>query len=397
MKFNVLSNPAANRWTLFLAALAAALAGATYVVASSHLKRSREMPTVSAPIVQQVSAIGRLEPTSEVINISSPSKLGDDRIAQLLVKRGEQVSADQVIAVMESQNQLESALLEAKAQLKVSQAELAQVQAGNQTGKISAQQAEVVRLNRQLAGSVATQEATISRWVAEVKATTTDYDRYLSLFQKGATSQSELEQRRLALESAQAQLNEADAEKVRLVETTQEQIQQASATLDEIVEVRPVDVQMAQASVERAIAAVNRAEVDLATAYVRAPIAGRILDVFAQSGEVVSEKGIAEIGQTEQMQVVAEVYQTDIGRIYKGQDAIVTSEAFSGQIQGTVQSIGLKVSSQEVTSGQPGENLDQKVILTRIYLKPEESQRIANLTNLQVQVIFSTEERATQR
>lgn len=396
MKFNALSKPA-NRWTLFLAALATALAGATYVVASAHLNRSREMPTVSAPIVQQVSAIGRLEPTSEVINISSPSKLGDDRVAQLLVKRGEQVSADQVIAVMESQNQLESALLEAKAQLKVSQAELAQVQAGNQTGKISAQQAEVVRLNRQLTGSVATQEATISRWVAEVNAATTDYDRYLSLYQKGATSQSDLEQRRLALESAQAQLNEANAEKTRLMETTQEQIQQASATLDEIVEVRPVDVQMAQASVEQAIAAVNRAEVDLATAYVRAPIAGRILDVFAQPGEVVPEEGIVEIGQTEQMQIVAEVYQTDVGRIYEGQDAVVTSEAFSGQIQGTVQSIGLKVSSQEVASGQPGENLDQKVISTRISLNPEDSQRIANLTNLQVQVIFSPEEQAVQR
>jgi HlyD family secretion protein len=39
-----------------------------------------------------------------------------------------------------------------------------------------------------------------------------------------------------------------------------------------------------------------------------------------------------------------------------------------------------------VTSGEPGENLDRKVIEVRIQLNPEDSQQVANLTNLQVQV-----------
>jgi len=40
------------------------------------------------------------------------------------------------------------------------------------------------------------------------------------------------------------------------------------------------------------------------------------------------------------------------------------------------------VIKQEITSGEPGENLDRKVV--RIRLNPED--RVANLTNLQVQV-----------
>jgi HlyD family secretion protein len=51
-----------------------------------------------------------------------------------------------------------------------------------------------------------------------------------------------------------------------------------------------------------------------------------------------------------------------------------------------VYEIGLEVSQQEVFSNQPGENLDQRIVKVRIRLNPEDSQRVAGLTNLQVQV-----------
>jgi HlyD family secretion protein len=86
------------------------------------------------------------------------------------------------------------------------------------------------------------------------------------------------------------------------------------------------------------------------------------------------------------MAVVAEVYQTDIGKIKLGQKAIITSQAFLGELQGTVSEIGLQVSRQNVFSNQPGENLDQRVIEVKIHLNPEHSQRVAGLTNLQVKV-----------
>ena len=91
------------------------------------------------------------------------------------------------------------------------------------------------------------------------------------------------------------------------------------------------------------------------------------------------------MGQTAQMVAVAEVYQTDIGKVRLGQPAAITSQAISGQLRGTVSQIGLQVDRQNVFSNQPGENLDRRIVEVKIRLHPEDSQRIAGLTNLQVE------------
>ncbi|MGA7935006.1 MAG: HlyD family efflux transporter periplasmic adaptor subunit, partial [Kovacikia sp.] len=132
--------------------------------------------------------------------------------------------------------------------------------------------------------------------------------------------------------------------------------------------------------------AVKRSQAELNQAVVRASVAGRILEIYAKPGEMVGDRGIADLGQTDQMQVVAEVYQSDIGKIRVGQNATITGESFNGELRGTVREIGLQVSQQEVFSRQPGENLDQRIVKVRIRLSPADSQTVAGLTNLQVQV-----------
>jgi HlyD family secretion protein len=64
---------------------------------------------------------------------------------------------------------------------------------------------------------------------------------------------------------------------------------------------------------------------------------------------------------------------------------MITSQAFSGKLRGTVSQIGLQVNRQNVFSNQPGENLDRRVIEVKIRLQTEDSQRVAGFTNLQVQ------------
>ncbi|WP_272819470.1 efflux RND transporter periplasmic adaptor subunit [Scytonema hofmannii] len=120
------------------------------------------------------------------------------------------------------------------------------------------------------------------------------------------------------------------------METLQQQINEAQATYKQMREIRPTDLQAAQAEVDSAIAALKKAKADLALAYVRSPIAGQILKIYAQPGEIVGEKGIAAIGQTNQMFVAAEVYETDINRVRSGQRATVTSSAFADELKGTV-------------------------------------------------------------
>ncbi len=387
MKLQSLSKPS-NRWALALIITGTAITGIIASRGISQVKQTQPPAKIvaTAPKVQQVTALGRLELATEVIKLSVPTNFNNNRVSKLLVKRGDRVTVGQLIATMDSHQPLQTALLEAKAHVKVAQAELAKVKAGAKSGEIAAQEAEIARLQKQLEGEIASQQATIARWQAEVTNANADYNRYLSLYKQGAIAASELDRRRLVLETAQAQFNEAKAKEVQSTNTLREQIRQAKATLNRIAEVRPVDVQAAQADVDKAIAAVTKAKADLVEAYIRAPIAGRILDIYAKSGEAVGDKGIADLGQTDQMQVVAEVYQTDISKIREGQQATIVGESFLGKLQGTISLVGLKVTQQEITSGQPGENLDRKVIEVRIRLNPEASRRVANLTNMQVQV-----------
>ena len=70
-----------------------------------------------------------------------------------------------------------------------------------------------------------------------------------------------------------------------------------------------------------------------------------------------------------------------------GQSATVTSEAFSGKLQGKVVSIGLQVSKQDIFNVNPTADTDHKVVEVKIRLNDlADNLRVAGLTNLQVQV-----------
>jgi HlyD family secretion protein len=185
-------------------------------------------------------------------------------------------------------------------------------------------------------------------------------------------------------------MNEAKATLNRIVKTGPEQINEAKASLNRIAEVRPVDVQEAQAEVDSAIAAVERAQADLDLAYVRSPIEGQILKIHAWPGEAVGDEGIADLGRTDQMYVVAEVYETDIGKVNLGQQATITSEAFAGKLQGTVDQIGLQIDKKDVLNTDPAADVDARVVEVKIRLHPKDSKLVAGLTRLQVKVAIGT-------
>ncbi len=203
---------------------------------------------------------------------------------------------------------------------------------------------------------------------------------------------SQLDNKGLTWKTAQAQLEAALASKNRTITTLQEQIVEAKATLNQIAEVRPIDIQTAEAEVALAIAKVKRAKTELEQAYVRTPITGQILKIHTHPGETIDEEnGIAELGQTTQMVVVAEVYQTALSKVSLGQNALITSKVLSETLQGKVSEIGLQITRQNVFSNQPGENFDRRVVEVKISLSPEDSQKVAGLTNLQVQTAILLE------
>ena len=399
-----------GRGSIALAVVSALTSTILTITSFNGVGKKPPEPTRShstTPTVSAVTALGRLEPKGEVIHLSAASSLqGAVLVKQLLVTEGDKVRAGQSIAILDNRDSLLAAWEETKQDVNVTQANLAKIMAGAKAGEISAQNAMIARLQEELGGQIAIQQATLARLLAEMEGekktqeakivrleaqwrnAKTEFVRYRQLYEQGAIEASKFDSKHLEMETALEQVKEAKAAHNQKITTLQQQIQEAKANLNRIAEVRPVDVQQAQAEVKRALAALKKAQADLDLTYVRAPVSGQILKVHTKQGETISNQGIVSLGQTDQMIVVAEVYESDIGQVRLGQRAAITSESntFAGELPGTVTQIGLQIGKKDILNTDPAADVDARVVEVKISVSPVASRRVANLTYSKVVV-----------
>ena len=382
-------------WRILVVILATAILASVWAIARFRTDLYTQITEPTPPVTPiepipeptAVSALGRIEPEGEIIQLSVSSGAEGSKVQRLLVERGNTVRQGQLVAILDSYNRRQAALESAKADVQIAQANLDRVKAGAKKGDINAQKSAINRLEAELRGQIAAQEAEIARLRAELNNAKVEYRRHQQLFQDGAISASERDSKRLRVDTIQQQLQQARETLNRTIETTKVQRNEAEARLDSVAEVRPVDVQVAQAELEQAKAAVKQAQEAVALTEVRSPIDAQVLEVNVRPGEVVQNGGILSLGKTDQMYVVAEIYETEIEKIRLGQKAIVTGSAFSEELQGEVSEIGLEVKQQNVFESDPLVDTDNKVVEVKIKLFPDSSQRVTGLSNLQVQVV----------
>jgi HlyD family secretion protein len=181
---------------------------------------------------------------------------------------------------------------------------------------------------------------------------------------------------------------EAQAQLQRTQQTLSQQIQEARSSRAAIAEVRPIDVSVARAEVDEALANVKQAEANLALSLVRSPRNGQILSVIIKEGEKVGSEGIIELGDTKQMIVVAEIYETDVHRVKVGQRATINSQGLMQQLQGTVNEVGLRIGKKDLLGTDPAAASDARVVEVKVNLNPDSSRQAKALTNLQVDVVI---------
>lgn len=396
-------------------------------------------PTASTTPVgksKEITALGRLEPAGEVYKIAAPSAGGlgggSSRVLRVLVKEGDRVKQGQPMAIMDSYDQLRSAAIQAEARIKEAESRLATVKAGAKVGDIGAQrsdaQAKLATIQAMQANgrgreaeaaakraafnakqaAVDAKLAVVNRRNAEVAQADREFARYKSLYEDGATSASVAEDRRLILETKRQELNEAkqEAEQSRreadqarseaeqasqaVQEAVQElqrnirEFEQSQQKLNSVTQVRPEDVREAQAAVLVAQAGFQKAKADLESAAVLSPINGQVLRINTKDGESVGTDGILELGNTSEMDVVAEVYETDLDRIQGGLSATITSPALAEPLEGRVYRAGWQIRKNDVLNTDPAADTDVRVVEVRIRLKDAKS--VERLTNLQVKV-----------
>lgn len=182
-----------------------------------------------------------------------------------------------------------------------------------------------------------------------------------------AVKQAEVQRVEVALSHAQRVLDRQQALKQSSF--------QSEAALDEAqrdLEIFQADLIAAKAQLERAM--------------IRAPVAGQVLAVHARAGERIGAQGLLELGQTQRMYVVAEVYETDIGQVAEGQSATVTSPALAVPVTGRVERIGKIIGKNDVLDLDPVARMDSRVI--EVFILLDQPETVADMTNLQVDVEF---------
>ena len=148
------------------------------------------------------------------------------------------------------------------------------------------------------------------------------------------------------------------------------------------LETRELTLLELQGSLREARDQLIRTETDLVNSELRAPISGTVLNVESRVGERPGDQGILQIGASDRMEVVAEVYESDIRRVSLGQTARITSEngGFDGSLRARVIRISPQVQQREVLATDPTGDADARVVVVRLALDPVDIEKVRNLT-----------------
>jgi HlyD family secretion protein len=145
--------------------------------------KSQASPTPAQP--NAVVALGRVQPQGEVIKLSV-ANAQDSRVDRILIKEGDFVEANQVIAVLQGIDRKNADLRDALAEVRLRQVELAKVTKGDaKQSQFAAQNAVVARLQAQLASSQKQKSAALAAAQGRLRNAEIDYRQRSQLYQNG--------------------------------------------------------------------------------------------------------------------------------------------------------------------------------------------------------------------
>jgi HlyD family secretion protein len=368
-------------------------------------------------ILATINAAGRIEPEAEVqVDFEANSGV----VAEVLIERGDHVTAGTVLARLEAddlelaverakvelaraeaqyEQLFRSALTEevasAQAAVESAEANLDQVLAGPREDEIAAAQAAVesaqANLERVLEGpdedEITVAAASLRRAEVALKEAQWAYDQVAYRGDVGAMPQaSQLEQATIDYEtalanyklavreptqadiaSARSQLAQAESSLARLLDSptgaeitaARSQLAQAEASLAGLLEgPDEAEVAAAQAGVDTAQVGLEQAELNLAKAWLVAPIDGVVTEVNVKAGERPAGSAAVVLTDVSAYHIDVEVDEIDIGRVARDQSVVIAIDAvpdeeFAGHVAdispGPIQDVSSGIVAFEVT------------------------------------------------
>ncbi|MEM8612700.1 MAG: efflux RND transporter periplasmic adaptor subunit [Cyanobacteria bacterium P01_H01_bin.105] len=362
------------------------LAGGASLLALRSVRQSRQAALEEAakppPERVDVAALGRIEPKSEVIDVAAAET---GVLAKLLVSEGTEVESGQVLAELDMYEIRKAERDYAASQLAEAQQTLT-AERGLGAARITEANTKAGQIDRPQIQAIEAQAAKIRSLEARLALAETDLDRFKNLFGQGAITRQDLDRQQTQVDELTSDIANAVATKTQLELARDTALDNAAAQ----VSMAEADLQLAavESGVEAAQQNLALADARLNRTVVKAPATGQILDIYVRPGEAVSSNRLLSMGDTDEMYVVAEVYETDVGLVKSGQKATITSRngAFEGELSGTVETIGLQIFKNDVLDDDPAANADARIVEVRIAVDQDEA--VAMLTNLQVDVLI---------
>jgi len=127
-------------------------------------------------------------------------------------------------------------------------------------------------------------------------------------------------------------------------------------------------------------------EIDLFNSKLRSPIDGYILSINTRAGERSNSEGILEIGASQKMQALIEVYESDIDRVFLDQNVELISEngGFEETLIGKVIRINPQVKQRKVLSTDPTGDADARIIKVLVNLDDKSILRVKSFAGMKV-------------
>lgn len=325
-----------------------------------------------------VSALGRLEPASEVVDISG---INGTRLVSLAVGEGATVKAGDVLAYTEGYEQRRAAVKRAEAALKEGR-ELYRSQKMNGDATVEEAQLRLQQLEEQTPLEIKMQQAVLNRINGDLVNARRTLDRLQKLQEQNTATDQDVDNQKTAVLRLEEDLAREQFNLTRL---------RASRKVDHLMAAQKVSA--AQGALDSALvttrlksleADLQVAGADLEQTIIRAPTDGTILKILTRPGERIGGKPILKMGDISHMYAVAEVYETDINLVKPGLRATITSPALEQAQTGVVERISPLIFKNDVIDIDPASRVDARIVEVRIRL--DHSNRVAHLSNLQVQV-----------
>ena len=297
---------------------------------------------------EAVAALGRLEPGDGIVEVGAPP---GDRIHELRVREGQDVDQGEVLARLESFAERSAARQAAEARVTESRK----------------------RLERNIKlrpAAIATRRTTLDRAAAGLKLAQSDLIRTRALVEEEVVPARDLEHQQTMVDQAQAELANAQA------------------ALDQESMKRRLAITEARAQLATAESTLAQTTALLEQSELRAPMAGRILDIRAWEGEATDRAPILSLGAVQRMMAVAEVYETDVRFVELGQKATISSPALPAPLTGRVEQIADLIQRNEVYDTDPRSDTDARVVEMRILL--DQPEIADDFVHLQVDVLIET-------